>query len=361
MGDARHGITRAMPVASRICYSPPMPARFLLPLARLYLLELNRRNRAYDRGRHVRRLSVPVISVGNLSVGGTGKTPAVRAVCSWLAERGLWPAIAMRGYKPGPHGSDEALEYEQLLPDVPVIARPDRFEAVSEFLATDAGERVACIVLDDGFQHRKLARDLDIVLVDASRSPFEDAALPAGRLRELPSSLARAHGIIITHAELVEQAALERLVSRLRNVAPQVTMAVAEHAWSGLLVREGSSGHRHVELDWLRGRRVVVACGIGNPGGFLAAAERALDGPAAETIALPDHARFDGAQRARIADAVRRHRAECVLVTLKDDVKLGPVNDFGAPVACAALHLAFRSGESELREQVTAAVRGPDA
>lgn len=337
-----------------------MPARLLLPLSRLYLLELNRRNRGYDRGRNVHRLEVPVISVGNLSVGGTGKTPTVRCVCSWLIEAGHRPTIAMRGYKAGPAGSDEELEYERLLPGVPVVAHPDRGRAVRAFLATEKGKRTDCVVLDDGFQHRRLGRELDIVLIDASRSPFDDAPLPAGRLREPPSALARAQGVIITHAELVDPANIDRLVHRVCEVTPTAVTAIAEHAWSGLLVREGSSAPRAEGLDWLCGRRVVAACGIGHPRAFFAAAERAIGRPPAEAIALPDHARFDAAQRARIARSVRRHRADCVLVTLKDEVKLGPAGDLGVPVACAVLQLAFRCGLSALRDRVVAAVEGAD-
>ncbi|GAB4383497.1 MAG: tetraacyldisaccharide 4'-kinase [Phycisphaerales bacterium] len=335
-----------------------MPARLLLPLSQLYLLELKRRNRGYDRGRKVRHVGVPVISVGNLSVGGTGKTPTVRCVCSWLIEAGHRPTIAMRGYKAGPAGSDEQLEYERLLPGVPVVADADRYRAVRAFLTTEEGKGRDCVVLDDGFQHRRLRRDLDIVLIDASRSPFDDAPLPAGRLREPPSALARAQGVIVTHAELVEPASIDRLVDRVCEVAPKAVTAIAEHVWSGLLVREGACAPRAERLDWLRGRRVVAACGIGHPKAFFAAAERAIGGPPAEAIALPDHARFDAAQRARIARSVRRHGADCVLVTLKDEVKLGSAVEWGVPVVCAVLELAFRSGLAGLRDRVVAAVEG---
>lgn len=349
-----------------------MPSRLLLPLSRLYLAELARRNRAYDRGRGVRTLPIPVLSVGNLSVGGTGKTPTVRTVCTWLQAAGHTPAIAMRGYKPGPHGSDEALEYRRLLPDTPVIVCPDRYQAITEFL-TNCSSPVSgaqcpvpssppvpsCIILDDGFQHRKLARTFDLVLIDASRSPYEDAPLPAGRLREPPIALARAHAVLITHAELATPAQLAALESRLHREHPHLTIAVAEHAWSGLLVREAASGSAHQPVDWLHGKRVIAACGLGNPAAFFAAAERAIGDLPAETIALPDHAPFDASQRTRISAAVRRHNAECVLVSLKDDVKIANASDFGVPVAAALLDLRFRTGESELRERILRSVALP--
>ncbi len=343
-------------------------SRLLLPLSRLYLLELARRNRAYDRGRGVRTLPIPVLSVGNLSVGGTGKTPTVRTVCTWLLAAGHTPAIAMRGYKPGPHGSDEALEYRRLLPDTPVIVGPDRYEAITEFL-TASSSRVpsarcpapSCILLDDGFQHRKLARTFDLVLIDASRSPYDDAPLPAGRLREPPSTLARAQAVLITHAELARPDQLAALESRLRREHPHLTIAVGEHAWSGLLVREASDAGVPVTqpLDWLHNKRVIAACGLGNPNAFFAAAERAIGAAPAETIALPDHAHFNTAQRAGIAAAVRRHRADCVLVSLKDDVKIATPADFGVPLAAALLHLRFHAGEADLRDRVLATVAQP--
>ncbi|MCL4221869.1 MAG: tetraacyldisaccharide 4'-kinase [Phycisphaerales bacterium] len=337
-----------------------MPSRLLLPLSRLYLAELARRNRAFDRGRGVRTLPIPVLSVGNLSVGGTGKTPTVRTLCAWLRDAGHTPAIAMRGYKPGPQGSDEALEYRRLLPDTPVIVRPDRYEAITEFLATSAHGSatysIDCVVLDDGFQHRRLSRVFDLVLIDASRWPYDDAPLPAGRLRELPSSLVRAQAVLITHAELVTQNQIAQLESRLGREHPHLTIAVGEHAWSGVQVREGGSPPVRHSLDWLRDKRIVAACGLGNPAGFFAAAERVLGHQPVETIVLPDHAAFGAAQRARLAAAVRRHQAECVLISLKDDVKIAKPADLGVPVAAALLDLRFWTGEAELRSRVLSAV-----
>lgn len=343
-------------------------SRLLLPFSRLYLAELNRRNRAYDRGRGVRSLPIPVLSVGNLSVGGTGKTPTVRTLCTWLLAAGHTPAIAMRGYKPGPQGSDEALEYQRLLPQTPVIVRPDRYQAITEFLESASSPppppqcRIpnpqclppSCILLDDGFQHRKLARNFDLVLIDASRSPYDDAPLPAGRLREPPSALARAHAVLITHAELATPDQLAALEARLRREHPHLTIAVAEHAWSALLVRDASNPNEHTNqpLDWLHNKRVIAACALGHPNAFFAAAQRAIGSSPAETIALPDHAPFDTSQRARIAAAVQRHHADCVLVSLKDDVKITTPADFGAPLAAAQLDLKFRAGEAALRDRV---------
>lgn len=196
--------------------SAPLPG----PLGRLagaiYAREIRRRNRAYDRGGRVTRLDRPVISVGNLSAGGTGKTPMVMKLATALLEAGHHPCIAMRGYKAAAGRSDEAEEYRARLVNVPVVAQPDRISGLRALFATEVGRDVDVVLLDDGFQHRRLARDLDIVLVDATRSPFEDRLLPAGYLREPPASLERAQAVVITHAEAVVGGEIDRLEAGLR-------------------------------------------------------------------------------------------------------------------------------------------------
>ena len=122
--------------------------------APLYGAVVARRNRRFDRGIGVKRVPVPVVSVGNLTVGGTGKTPFVMWLCRELVARRISPAIAMRGYKSelSSGRSDEAEEYRAALPGVPVIVNPDRHAGITGFIA--GGGRADVVVLDDGFQHR---------------------------------------------------------------------------------------------------------------------------------------------------------------------------------------------------------------
>src|SRR5690606_38212888 len=150
-------------------------------------------------------------------------------------------------------------------------------------------ERVDCVVLDDGFQHRRLARDLDIVLIDASRSPFEDRLLPAGWLREPVESLRRADAIVLTHAELVTKEGIAALQGRIVRLLGRRAIAVTRHLWTGLRVAEprrveagagAEAGDRPWAnqlraVDYLADKRAVVVCAIGSPEGFLSAAERA--------------------------------------------------------------------------------------
>ncbi|RMH11352.1 MAG: tetraacyldisaccharide 4'-kinase [Planctomycetota bacterium] len=348
--------------ASFAVSSARRPTRLPSPIAgllsRIYVAEINRRNRAFDRGRNVSALDRPVISVGNLSAGGTGKTPAVRTLCTWLLEAGLKPCIAMRGYKPGPHGSDEQLEYERTLPGVPVIAHPNRAAALDRFLASPRGAGTDCVVLDDGFQHRRLARHLDIVLIDASRSPFEDAPLPLGFLREPPGSLGRAQAVIVTHAELVQPVAVVELIARIKEINPAITPAVCSHEWSELCIRDIDGSIRCEHVHWMRGKRALAVCAIGNPQGFFAAATCALAREPVGTIQLADHAPFSKAQIARIQRAIRRFNAEIVLVTIKDDVKLARNASLDVPVVAPHLVLGFQDGQANLRDLVLSAARG---
>ncbi|MBX3406378.1 MAG: tetraacyldisaccharide 4'-kinase [Phycisphaeraceae bacterium] len=347
----------------------PLPGLLGRAAARVYALGIARHNRRYDAGRGVNTLSVPVISIGNLSVGGTGKTPMVAHICRVLLERGIRPCIAMRGYAPGRRGgagqeSDEADAYARLFDDaVDIISRPDRYAGIQELLAErssigrDAAEREpppapGAVVLDDGFQHRQIARDLDIVLIDASRSPFQDRLLPAGWLREPVESLQRASCVVVTHAELAKPDALHALERDIHRAHGRPPIAVTRHLWTAL--RDADDMPR--PLDALAGRRVLGVCAIGNPAGFEHALRATVGaaGPAPEVIVLPDHDAYAATTINRIADAARRIDAEFIITTDKDWSKLRniPRGKWPCPVARPELSLSFLSGREELEGTV---------
>lgn len=334
----------------------PLPGPIGRVASRAYLWELGRRNRRFDRGVGVETLAVPVVSVGNLSVGGTGKTPMVRLVCAWLMEAGATPCIAMRGYRAGADGSDEARAYQEELDGVAVVAQPDRAAGVRALM--ERGTRVDAVVLDDGFQHRRLARQVDIVLLDATRDPFADRALPAGWLRELPGALGRAHAVVVTHAEQAGKGVVDAMIGAALSVNPGLVVAVAEHAWAGLgLVRTGEADGR-APVDWLRGRLAVAVCAIGNPGAFLEQAERAIGGPVAGRVVLRDHAEYDERAVRRIVAALERSGADVVLTTGKDLVKLRrQAGTLGVPIAAVDLRMVLTRGEAELRALVLGCLR----
>lgn len=350
----------------------PLPGVLGRAAAKIYALAIARHNRRYDAGRGVHTLSVPVISIGNLSVGGTGKTPMVAYVCRVLLERGIRPCIAMRGYAPGQRGgagqeSDEADAYARLFADaVDIVSRPDRHAGIQELLAARSmigrdGAAAAmlpqpgAVVLDDGFQHRQIARDLDVVLVDASRSPFQDRLLPAGWLREPVESLQRASCVVVTHAELADAAALDGLARDIQRVHGRPPIAVTRHLWTAL--RDADDTPR--PLDALAGRRVLGVCAIGNPAGFAHALRATVGaaGPAPEVIVLPDHDAYAAATISRIADTARRLDAEFIVTTDKDWSKLRsvPRGKWPSEIVRPELALSFLSGREELEAAVTGA------
>ncbi len=171
-------------------------------IAGLYRIGVGARNLAFDRGwKASHRAEVPVVSVGNLTLGGTGKTPMVEWVARWYRARGVRVAILSRGYGDSSGMNDEGRVLEENLPDVPHLQAPDRVDLASRAVEELESE---LLVLDDGFQHRRLARDLDIVLLDAL-DPFGLGRIfPRGLLREPIGSLRRAGVVVLSRADLVD-------------------------------------------------------------------------------------------------------------------------------------------------------------
>lgn len=337
-----------------------MPGPLARGLARLYRAEIGRRNARYDRGLGVTRLDRPVVSVGNLSAGGTGKTPVVRWVVGVLQDAGFRPVVAMRGYGAARgEASDEEIEHRAALPGVAVVARPDRIAGLRAHFDSPEGAAADCVVLDDGFQHRRLARDLDIVLVDASRPPDRDALLPAGYLREPIGSLGRADAVIVTHAELVSADGLDRVTQSVRGqMRDGVPLAIAEHRWVRLRVERSEDGAAPTEapVGWLQDRRVFAVCAIGNPRGFFNAAERS-GARLVGQMALPDHDAYHERTVADIVHAVEDSRAEAVLLTAKDWAKLVDRRvRWPCSTVIPELGIAFINGEKSLAQRVIGAI-----
>jgi len=320
---------------------PPLPGVFGRFVAAVYRREIGRRNRAFDRGAGVVRLDRPVISVGNLSVGGTGKTPMVMRVVDVLLDAGRRPCIAMRGYKAVDGVSDEAEEYRSRLEGVPVVAQGDRVAGLRELLTRDGD--IDVVVLDDGFQHRRIARDLDIVLVDATRDPFEDRLLPSGWLREPVASLGRAQVVVITHAECVDGQRIQAMAGRVRDVTPGAAIAVARHAWAGFVDERGREA---AALG-----RALVVCAIGHPAPFLMQAREHVE--VVKEIVLRDHDPYEPATIERI----RREGVglDLILTTGKDWAKLSRAGGWACPVVRPVLEMSFDRGWEELRGRVLGA------
>jgi tetraacyldisaccharide 4'-kinase len=353
----------------------------------LYSTAITSRNRRFDRGEGVQRVDRPVVSVGNITTGGTGKTPMVAWIAQTLLEAGHHPAIAMRGYKAARgEAGDEELEYRSLLPLVPVIANPDRVSALRSFLPQH--REIDCVILDDGFQHRRLHRDLDLALIDAKADTLRDELLPAGNLREPPANLSRASAVIITHADDGVDAGLAQEIDRWHGKPP---LAWTRHAWTGLFsyipLREGlavtaerstnispiekAPSHANaltpalsqrerefVSVNWLRGKRVLTLLGVGNPKAVIAQIEAAGAKVMAD-IPAGDHERFD---RAKLLTAGGLAEGlDAMIVTRKDWVKIAPIvkspgGAWRTPIVVPQLEIEFIDGEDRLKALLTNAV-----
>jgi len=292
-----------------------------------------------------RAAAVPVICVGNLTTGGTGKTPTVAYVVRHLQERGLRPAVLTRGYKAVDGCSDEA-ELLRQATAAEVVVNADRVAGAAEAVARGCN---VC-VMDDGFQHRRLRRDLDIVLIDAERPWGFGRCLPRGLLREPVSALRDAGAVIVTRADRVEADRREAIEARLRRCAPQAVLAAACHAPSRLVGPAGQS----LPLAELSGRKVVAFCGIARPRQFFHALA-ALGARVVQTVELDDHALYTPAVVEELRLAVRRHRAHLLVTTEKDLVKLRDAK-MPAPLWALAIAIQLMAGEDALRRRMDATV-----
>lgn len=257
------------------------------------------------------KVSVPVICVGNLTCGGTGKTPTVAWVVDFLKQQGRRPAILTRGYHAIDGQSDEATWLADRT-DCPVIIQGDRLAGAREAIAQGAD----VLVMDDGFQHQRLSRDLNLVLIDAT-APFGGrACLPLGRLREPRSALRSAGVILITRSDQVPPERVEWIRRQLAHLAPQSRVALACHAPTGWVSPTGES----LPIDALKGESVLAFCGLGNADAFY----RTLESTGVELAScrsFRDHAEYS-------PDRIRSLRAEAapknakLVTTEKDGAKL---------------------------------------
>lgn len=280
-----------------------------------YATAIALRNAAYDHGWFSStRLSVPVISVGNITTGGTGKTPVVAWLVQELQRRGYRPGIVSRGYRSlDGEVNDEALVLERLCPGVPHVQDRDRIRggqrAINQF-GCDV------LVLDDAFQHRRIVRDLDIVLIDALQPWGYGHLLPRGLLREPCSSLARADVVLLTRADQLapaELAAISEQVALHCLHAPPVPVRFCPRDW---LTVDGT----RLPLATWQAQRVAMVCGIGSPTGF-----RQTLAPLTTVVAerlFTDHHHYTRAD----LDDLERWRQElglsALVTTLKDLVKI---------------------------------------
>ncbi len=239
--------------------SGDLVSRLLLPAAWAFGFGTAVNNLKYDVIVRPQKLSQPVISIGNITVGGTGKTPFTIYLARKIMARGKKSAILMRGY-----GADEILELERNVPQAAVIVDRDRFRGAQKF--THSGGAADVFLMDDGFQHRGLARDVNIVLIN-SLNPFGNRwLLPAGSLREPLTALQRADVIALTHADEVTQEVLSALEKEVGSLAPHVPIITCGHV-PDVMINTRTQAVQHVTA--LQGQPVIGFSGIGFNAGFL--------------------------------------------------------------------------------------------
>jgi tetraacyldisaccharide 4'-kinase len=305
------------------------------------------RHVAYRRGwLKTRRLNRPVVSVGNLSVGGTGKTPLTILMAETLLAGGHRPCILTRGYgrrggkgiivlEPGPDRvaeprevGDEPAALARALPNVPIIVSPDRLRGG---IIGEQRFQATVHLLDDGFQHLALYRDLDVVLLDITRPLSDLALLPAGRWREPFSALRRAHWVILTRTELGDAGGLQERVQALN---PRARIFRCSTQFAGLV--EARSGLPEPHWSLLR-KKVAAFCGIGNPAAFFADLRGWGFWVVAESV-FPDHHVYSHTDLLAISMLSRRFGAEAILTTEKDLMNLPPGWDVRMPLFACCIH-----------------------
>jgi tetraacyldisaccharide 4'-kinase len=344
----------------------PTAARVLDLAAGGYRGLLGARDWLYARGLlKCRRLECPVVSVGNLTVGGTGKTPAVELAVRTLTELGRRPAVVSRGYGRRTHGvqivadaasirldaeegGDEPFLLARRLPGVPVVVGGNRYEA-----ARHALERfgVTAIVLDDAFQHRTLGKDVEIVMARA-RAPWGNGRLlPGGPLREPLAALGRADLIVVTGARGAEDIA--EVAETARTHAPGTPVLAARHVptecWEGGPVKD-------VPLESLLGKRLVAFAGIGAPDGFRRTLHE-LGVAEAGFTRFADHHWYSREQLRALDAQAAASGADGLVTTEKDWVRLRRLPPVKRPVYVIGVRLALLSGEDEWRAAFEQAAR----
>ena len=309
-----------MSAVDRIWYGDSLAAQLarasLTPASIAYGGVVRLRAALYDHGwLHSHAPALPVLSLGNLSVGGTGKTPIAAWAAAELRRLGAHPAVLLRGY-----GNDEPLVHGELNHRVPVVVNADRVAGVEQAVAAGAD----CVILDDGFQHRRLGRQVDWVLVAAEQYEKSARLLPAGPLREPARALARAHVVIVTR-KTASLALAESIADRLATPSHRSASAICELVPDAVV--DAVHRQRH-PLTTLRDKRVVAVAAIGTPAPFFAQLRDAGVTTVRE-IALRDHHRYGPSDVDRFLRAA--HGADAVVCTLKDAVKLAPQWRHDAP------------------------------
>jgi tetraacyldisaccharide 4'-kinase len=329
----------------------PIARAILRLLSWGYAAIIGVRNLFYSKGLlKIHRANVPVISVGNITTGGTGKTPLV----IWLYRQIIQNpkskiqncGILTRGYKT----TDEPKILAQSCPDAKVIINPDRVAGAKEAINKHNAQ---ILIMDDGFQHRRLARNLDIVTIDATCPFGYGKILPAGLLREPASALKRADAAVITRSDQIKKDELENLEIQLHQINPNILIAKAVHNPIGIQTTRGEQ----IAIDQLKGKKVFAFCGIGNPEAFF----NTIKKTAAQLVGSKtynDHHIYTDADINDIHEQSLYLGAQLVLTTQKDWTKISPMKlpIADIPFAYLVMEIKFIDGQDKLKQLIDMAL-----
>ena len=333
-------------------------------MSRTFRFLVRARDKLYESGvLPTHQLHHPVISVGNLTVGGTGKTPIVIEIAQWLLQVGKRVAVLSRGYRRTSRESqllvsdggriittqeeagDEPYLIAQRCPRAVVAVGADRYRLGRQILETC---RMDCIVLNDGFQHLGLHRDVNLLLVDATDAQGLEQVLPAGRLREPIMAAGRATAVIVTRAEKPAQVddVLKRLRSAVDPMPPTAQVVFRPEEVVSLSTAESHPG------GWCQGKRAFLVSGVGHARSFRNTAEN-LGLTVLDEVTFPDHYRYTVQDVGRLGESAADLQAELVLTTEKDAGKIRPYlarND--GRWWAARLRLEWLTGEAGIRKMI---------
>jgi len=336
--------------------------RFLLAIAAtVYSLVVRLRNFLYSEGLlKAHNVDAAVLCVGNITVGGTGKTPLVVWLCNLLSQN-YKHAILTRGYKAESQESkgfkDEIAILAESCPEAKVIVNPDRVAGAAEAIDKYAAD---VLIMDDGFQHRRLARDLDIIAIDATQPFGYGKLLPAGLLREHVTSLKRAGAVVITRCDQITDAELEKLERKILAIKPDMVIAKSIHA----PVHAKSKDNNKISIEELKGRKIFAFCGIGNPNAFLNTIKN-IGAELTGSKVYDDHYHYTDACLSEISNQAQEVGADLILTTQKDWTKVilnfkSQISDFKLPLPFAylAIEIKFLAGRDKLTALIKETLAG---
>ena len=334
-------------------------------LSKGYEKAVSIRNARFDEGKGVTKVIVPVISVGNITAGGTGKTPMVRFICDVLTQKGLHPTVLSRGYRAEDNNKniiiskdgtmlvepsisgDEAWLLAKVLQKSNVIIGRERSKS-AEIAINELG--ADCLIMDDGFQHRALARDIDIVLIDASNPFGYEHVLPRGLLREPLSGLQRADIIVLTKVDQVAPGIVSGIRKRLTQMIPNIPVYETTHKPQFMYtLDEWANGFVGASVDAYKEQRIMAVSGIGNPQSFTQTLTD-VGYNVVHTLPFGDHHDFSNDDVVEIWKQAFAHQADAICITEKDAVKLSQlhaIEDLKIPILVLSIGIEFVSGKQE--------------